>query len=125
MWRAAKSRRSYCRSRLRDDEPQRPVKAVERAQVPVLRVPGAAREVVGEAGDYAVLDARLEQGPDGLRGADGGIGCRSRCHVLSGWQGGLAVMITSGAVMNWAVWGVFATVGSYFFLMIAGGRRKP
>jgi len=35
------------------------------------------------------------------------------------------VMITSGAVMNWAVWGVFATVGSYFFLMIAGGRRKP
>ena len=73
MWRAAKSRRSYCRSRLRDDEPQRPVKAVERAQVPVLRVPGAAREVVGEAGDYAVLDARLEQGPDGLRGADGGI----------------------------------------------------
>ena len=39
--------------------------------------------------------------------------------------GGLMVMITSGAVMNWAVWGVFATVGSYFFLMIAGGRRKP
>ena len=39
--------------------------------------------------------------------------------------GGLMVMITSGAVMNWAVWGVFATVGSYFFLMLAGGRRKP
>ena len=38
--------------------------------------------------------------------------------------GGLMVMITSGAVMNWAVWGVFATVGSYFFLMLAGGRRK-
>ena len=35
------------------------------------------------------------------------------------------VMITSGAVMNWAVWGVFAAVGSYFFLMLAGGRRKP
>ena len=39
--------------------------------------------------------------------------------------GGFTVMITSGAVMNWVVWGVFATVGSYFFLMIAGGRRKP
>jgi hypothetical protein len=34
------------------------------------------------------------------------------------------VMITSGVVMNWAVWGIFAMVGSFFFLMIAGGRRK-
>jgi hypothetical protein len=33
-------------------------------------------------------------------------------------------MITSGVVMSWAVWGVLATVVSYFFLMVAGGRRK-
>ena len=61
-----------------------------------------------------------------LNARDGGRQdrCSSRCHALSGW-GGLMVMITSGAVMNWAVWGVFATVGSYFFLMLAGGRRKP
>lgn len=59
-----------------------------------------------------------------MRRPDGRIGCSDRCHALSGW-GGLMVMITSGAVMNWAVWGVFATVGSYFFLMLAGGRRKP
>ena len=59
-----------------------------------------------------------------MRSAEGRIGCSSRCQALSGW-GGFTVMITSGAVMNWAVWGVFATVGSYFFLMLAGGRRKP
>jgi hypothetical protein len=39
-------------------------------------------------------------------------------------MGGLVVMITSAVVMNWIVWGVFATVGSYCFLMIAGWRRK-
>ena len=39
-------------------------------------------------------------------------------------MGRLVVMITSDVVMNWAVWGIFATVGSYFFLMIAGWRRK-
>jgi hypothetical protein len=33
-------------------------------------------------------------------------------------------MITSGVVWNWAIWGIFASVGSIFFLMVAGGRRK-
>ena len=26
--------------------------------------------------------------------------------------------------MNWTVWGVFSAVGSFYFLMIAGGRRS-
>lgn len=33
------------------------------------------------------------------------------------------MMITSGVVMNWAVWGTLAGVGSFFFLMIAGRKR--
>lgn len=33
-------------------------------------------------------------------------------------------MITSGAVMNWTVWGALAAVGSYYFLMVAGARRE-
>jgi hypothetical protein len=32
-------------------------------------------------------------------------------------------MISSGIVMNWAVWGAFAGVGSFYFLMIVGHRR--
>jgi len=36
----------------------------------------------------------------------------------------LSSVITSGVVMNWAMWGFFSIVGSYFFLAIAGGRRK-
>ena len=36
----------------------------------------------------------------------------------------LSIVITSGVVMNWAMWGFFSIVGSYFFLAIAGGKRK-
>jgi hypothetical protein len=32
-------------------------------------------------------------------------------------------MVTSGVVMNWAVWGTFAGVGSFYFLFLAGHRR--
>jgi len=33
-------------------------------------------------------------------------------------------VITSGAVMNWTVWGALAAVGSFYFLMVAGARRQ-
>lgn len=32
-------------------------------------------------------------------------------------------MISSGIVMDWVVWGVFAGVGSFYFLMVVGHRR--
>jgi len=32
-------------------------------------------------------------------------------------------MVTSGVVMNWMIWGVLASVGSYFFLVTAGRKR--
>lgn len=31
-------------------------------------------------------------------------------------------MVVSGVVMNWAVWGMLAGIGSFFFLMLAGTR---
>lgn len=34
-------------------------------------------------------------------------------------------MVSSGVVMNWAIWGTFAGVGSFYFLMAIGhGRHK-
>jgi hypothetical protein len=32
-------------------------------------------------------------------------------------------MVTSGVVANWAVWGMFAFVGSFFFLIGTGRKR--